>query len=401
MVVVDLASLRGNPATLMRNITREPSLEKVRLAFVNASHDTPAELREEARAIVLHSAFAEGELRTGLLKLLEVEQATEGRSAAIVAEPDAPEVLIAAPPAGAPKQLLPGHVLLVEDNPVNRQVAQRILGLIGLSMEMAENGKEALERLDTSSFDAVLMDCQMPVMDGYTATRMRRSHEAEGRTPRVPIIAMTANAMAGDREKCLAAGMDDYLSKPLNRGLLEQTLRKWLPANARSRPQSMPPAAAKPAVPARPAAVVAPVAVSTLPSVPAVTLAENQVGAEPLARRGPAALDQEVISDLLDVMGEEFTDLVRVYLEDAPKSIVVLEQAAARQDINALIAPSHSLKSTSANLGALNLAELAKRIEHGARSGTLKDAAPVVRALTHEYGRVVVDLQHLLAKSGA
>ena len=128
-----------------------------------------------------------------------------------------------------------GHVLLVEDNAVNRQVAQRLLTLIGISYEIAENGKEALDAIAARAFDGVLMDCQMPVMDGYTATRIQRQNEGQS-GKHIPIIAMTANAMAGDREKCLKAGMDDYLSKPLNRALLEQTLRKWLPAGAKSRP---------------------------------------------------------------------------------------------------------------------------------------------------------------------
>ena len=101
-------------------------------------------------------------------------------------------------------------MLLVEDNRVNRQVAQRLLTLIGVSFVSAENGKEALDALDRARFDAVLMDCQMPVMDGYTATRILRQREAETAGKHVPIIAMTANAMAGDREKCLDAGMDDY-----------------------------------------------------------------------------------------------------------------------------------------------------------------------------------------------
>jgi CheY-like chemotaxis protein/HPt (histidine-containing phosphotransfer) domain-containing protein len=303
-------------------------------------------------------------------------------------------VSITAP--ATPAQPLRGHVLLVEDNPVNRQVAQRILSLLGLSLELAEHGKEALEKLDAGKFDVVLMDCQMPVMDGYTATRARRMYEGEGRAKRIAIIAMTANAMAGDRDKCLAAGMDDYLTKPLNRGLLEQTLRRWLPAGSQSR-------AAAPAAPAA-ASAPAPAArapVAPIPEAAPVSLSDNLVAAAPLARRDAAALDQEVIRDLLDVMGDEFTDLVHVYLEDTPKNLKTLEQAAARRDTAGLIAPSHSLKSTSANLGALNLAEIAKRIEHGARSGSLDNPPEHVRALSMEFGRVSSELRNLLAKSGA
>jgi CheY-like chemotaxis protein/HPt (histidine-containing phosphotransfer) domain-containing protein len=393
VAVVDLGSMRGNPATLLRNVVREPTLDRVRMVFVCPGTDIPAEIRDEPRAATIAGSFTEGELRALLMRLLEVEDGGAVR-AAITVE-DEPEVQIAAPPAQT--QPLRGHVLLVEDNPVNRQVAQRILGLLGLSLEVAENGKKALDKLEAGPFDIVLMDCQMPVMDGYTATRARRMYETEGRAKRIAIVAMTANAMAGDRDKCLAAGMDDYLTKPLNRGLLDQTLRRWLPKDAQNRA----PVAGSPAVVAPrytpPAPAPAPAAAAAAP----VSLAEGLNAASPLARRDAAALDQEVIRDLLDVMGDEFTDLVHVYLEDTPKNLRTLEQAASRQDTAGLIAPSHSLKSTSANLGALNLAEIAKRIEHGARSGALPDAAEHVRALSLEYGRVAAELRNLLVKSGA
>jgi HPt (histidine-containing phosphotransfer) domain-containing protein len=117
---------------------------------------------------------------------------------------------------------------------------------------------------------------------------------------------------------------------------------------------------------------------------------------------GASGLDTDVVRDLLDVMGDEFTDLVRVYLEDTPKSVAALEQAAARGDVEGLIAPSHSLKSTSANLGALSLSELAKRLEHGARSGTLGNESPaIVAELKRTFARVQQELNALLTKSTA
>jgi CheY-like chemotaxis protein/HPt (histidine-containing phosphotransfer) domain-containing protein len=396
--------MRGNPMALLRNVLREPTLERVRFAFLSSGDDAPAELRQDSRSTVVAAAYSDAELRAALNGLLSVQQnAREEPAPDIVPEALEPGVQIAtAEPASTP---LRGHVLLVEDNPVNRQVAQRILSLLGLSLELAENGKEAIEKLDAGHFDLVLMDCQMPVMDGYTATRVRRTREAENRLPRIPIIAMTANAMAGDREKCLGAGMDEYLSKPMNRGLLETTLRKWMPKQAQSRATAGPPVAAPAARPA-PTPVSSGVhAVGSAPlapsSGPGVALGEGIAMSSPLATRDGAALDQEIVRDLLDVMGEEFTELVGVYLEDTPKNLALLEAAAGRNDANGLIAPSHSLKSTSANLGAMTLAEIAKRIEHGARSGTLTDPGTLVRDLTREYGRVSAELRNLLARSGA
>jgi signal transduction histidine kinase/CheY-like chemotaxis protein/HPt (histidine-containing phosphotransfer) domain-containing protein len=377
-LVLDSAAIPPAAAlTLLRNVAREPLLERVRCVFLVGEEPVPADLTGDARTTTMPRQASEGEMRNALLKLLGVgEQAVEIANPL----PETPTpVQIEQPPEAT--QPIAGHVLLVEDNPVNRQVAQRLLTLMGISFGGAFNGKEALEQLDKDSYDVVLMDCQMPIMDGYTAVRILRQNE-ESAGKHMPVIAMTANAMAGDREKCLRAGMDDYMSKPLNRALMEQTLRKWLPPGAKTRGDTgatPKPAAASVPAPAKPAAP------SAVPAAP-----------------GGAVLDTDVVRDLLDVMGDEFTDLVRVYLEDTPKSLAALEAAAARGDIEGLIAPSHSLKSTSANLGALSLSELAKRLEHGARGGTLGAEAPVIVAeIKRTFARVQQELNALLAKSAA
>jgi CheY-like chemotaxis protein len=115
-------------------------------------------------------------------------------------------------------------VLLVDDNAVNQKVGERQLSRMGASVTQAWNGVEALEQLRSSRFDLVLMDCQMPTMDGYEATRLLRDPETGALDPRVTVVAMTAHAMAGDRERCLAAGMDDYLTKPVDPTRLLSTL---------------------------------------------------------------------------------------------------------------------------------------------------------------------------------
>ncbi|MFH1019209.1 MAG: ATP-binding protein [Pseudomonadota bacterium] len=120
-----------------------------------------------------------------------------------------------------------GRILLVEDNKVNQMVAGNMLAGMGLTVDLAENGEKALAALAKEPYDLVLMDCQMPVLDGYEATRAFRSREPQGEK-RLPIIAMTANAMAGDRQKCLEAGMDDYLAKPVKKELLRKMLQQWL-----------------------------------------------------------------------------------------------------------------------------------------------------------------------------
>jgi len=136
---------------------------------------------------------------------------------------------------------------------------------------------------------------------------------------------------------------------------------------------------------------------ATAPAMPAAAAAT--IIPSPSAPAPNGTLDASVISDLFDVMGDEFTDLVRIYLEDTPKAVALLEQAAAQGQRDGIIAPSHSLKSTSANLGAIRLAELAKRLEHGARSGELGgDPIALVNELKREYQQVSIALNELIAK---
>ena len=382
-LILDFGSMRATALAILRGVTREPTLEQLNVLAIGGEDQLPDEVRNSPRCTVLERGFTDPELRTAMKAMLtgtpaasnanvqvEMLEAPAGSAPAPASTPaaSAPSFVAAEPKAGG----LGGHVLLVEDNPVNRQVAQRLLTLIGLSHEHAENGRLAVEKLESGAkFDAVLMDCQMPIMDGYTATRYIRKLQAEGTLPKMPIVAMTANAMVGDREKCIASGMDDYMSKPLNRGLLEQMLQKWLPAGATSR--TMAPA---PAPIARPVAAVAP--------------APTHADATPI--------NAQIVNDLMDMMGAEFADLVRVYLEDSPKALTILERAAAANDLDGLIAPAHSLKSTSANLGALMLADMAKRIEHGARSGTIGEPVLLVAQLTHEFQRVSMHLRQLLSQ---
>ena len=124
-----------------------------------------------------------------------------------------------------------GRVLLVEDNPINRLVATEMLADLGLAVEGAADGKEALDHLTAARYDLVLMDCQMPVLDGYGATEAWRKLEADEGRKRTPIAAVTANALPTDRKRCIDCGMDDYLAKPYKREDLMGLLTRWLPVH--------------------------------------------------------------------------------------------------------------------------------------------------------------------------
>lgn len=406
-LLIDFGSMRATALSLLRGVLRETDLSELRVIGLSGDDQLPEDFKSGPRAVAMHRNAPDIDYRNAMRALLNQEghQAATGNEAGAEAMAQATHLLADAPAAAetparpmapptpvapaaftAPPQSTPaaaggsesgvgGHVLLVEDNPVNRQVAQRLLTLIGVSFEVAENGKIAVEKAVSGRFDCVLMDCQMPVMDGYTSTRTMRKLEIEGQLAKCPIVAMTANAMVGDREKCLAAGMDDYMSKPLNRNLIEQMLRKWLPPGAQSRTMEQPPAAPHAQRSASPARSAAP------PSTPA----------------NESAIDNRLVSDLMEIMGAEFSELVRVYLEDTPKALSQLERAAQTNDVESLIAPAHSLKSTSANLGALRLSEMAKRLEHGARMGELGEPSLLVAQIYNEYQRAAQQLRQLVA----
>jgi signal transduction histidine kinase/CheY-like chemotaxis protein/HPt (histidine-containing phosphotransfer) domain-containing protein len=438
LLLVDAASVRSTALALWRNIRREPALNDLLCVWLSGSEPLADEFDDGQRSWVLPRDTSDGDLRYRIGRFFEAFEEKSGPhtgpSAARAASPlgallTADSEARAEPEAaefGAAPTKLTGHVLLVEDNPVNRQVAQRLLTLGGLTLDIAENGAQALDRMSNRPYDAVLMDCQMPVLDGYRATQERRKQEAAG-AKRLPIIAMTANAMAGDREKCLVAGMDDYLSKPLSRQAMMATLSRWLLTSTEPESAAKQVPADAPAVAAAPAASLAvapprlelesaaavspavPVAESIAPAVDASPAAASPAPAAPFAPPEPAfatavakeaaavpALDLEVAGELRELMGEEFASLVAVFLEDAPRLLIQLEVAANQNDLPGLAGPSHTLKSTSANLGAQRLADLSREIEHGARSGNLPEPLAKVDKLAREYHRVAGALRGFL-----
>jgi len=169
--------------------------------------------------------FCESYLHDELVQLLPKQPLPSASLPCPIPSTDQP-MTDAAPPTST---LPSAHILIAEDNLVNQKVASLYVKRMGMSFEIAENGRIALERMKQERFDAVLMDLHMPEMDGLEATLSYREHEREsGKDPRLPIIALTADAIKGDREKCLEAGMDDYLSKPLKMADLQSMLLKHL-----------------------------------------------------------------------------------------------------------------------------------------------------------------------------
>jgi signal transduction histidine kinase/DNA-binding response OmpR family regulator len=269
---------------------------------------------------------------------------------------------LAAPPA---RQRLAGRVLLAEDNPVNQAVAVGMLESLGLTVDVAANGLEAIDRFAHSRYDLVLVDCQMPEVDGYAATSEIRRRE-EGTCSRVPIVALTANALEGDREICIAAGMDDYIAKPFSRDQLLSVLSRCLPAPGAT-PAEGPAAAPAPQAVAKPAAAT---------------------GEEPINRR---ALD--AIRALMGPSGDALArKVILAYLDDMPAGLARMQAAAEAGDAAELRRVAHSMKSSSANVGAERLSRLCKALETIGGTGKVDGSLPLLDEASGELRRVVAAL---------
>ena len=238
-------------------------------------------------------------------------------------------------PGALPALRANARVLVADDNPVNQKLAVRQLEKLGLKADTVANGIEAVEALSRVAYDVVLMDCQMPEMDGYTASREIRGREAGG--ARTPIIALTANALEGDRDRCLAAGMDDYVTKPVTEADLARVLSRYIPGDESS------------------------------------------------------PLDQEVVARLRTLSSDDsdfLGELASLYLDDAPSRLAAIREAIATDDPETLASAAHALKSSSGNVGAMRMRDLASSLESVGKSGTIDGAQAMLDEASAELERV-------------
>lgn len=266
-------------------------------------------------------------------------------------------------------QRLRGRVLLAEDNESNLIVARTQLERVGLDVVTACDGQQVLDLLATESVDLVLMDCQMPVLDGFEATAVLRKRETAGQ--RLPVIALTANAMKGDRERCVAAGMDDYLAKPYSGEALFAVLARWLPAERRKS-----------------------AAVGNVP---------HQVRPESF-NNDASPLDPEALEKIRALSPDNATVLVgqvlAAYLKAAEREWALFDQGLSDGDASMLARAAHALKSSSFNVGANGLAERCGEIEQLGRDGQMRQLLTRVDGLRAEWKRVEAALKAQLAGLG-
>ena len=253
------------------------------------------------------------------------------------------------------------RLLLAEDNEVNQKVAVRTLEKLGYRVDVADNGREAVEAISRTDYAAIVMDIQMPEMDGYEATAeiRRRENEADGNESGkcTPIIAMTANALQGDREQALSAGMDDYISKPVKANELGEVLLRWISSRGEA---------------------------ST----------EDDVVHE----NGDRALDPVVLEGLADLDdGEEsiVAELAGIFLEDASSRIEILREAVEKDDADSISKTAHTLKGSSGNMGAHRIQALCTKLQEAGESGNLAAAPGLIERIEAEFDRARPELAEL------
>jgi CheY-like chemotaxis protein len=241
---------------------------------------------------------------------------------------------------------------VAEDNPVNQKVAARMLESLGYRVDVVEDGLEALEAFSRTRYGAILMDVQMPEMDGYEATAEIRRREGEGGA-HLPIIAMTANAMQGDRDKAIEAGMDDYLSKPVRREELDAVLKRWSPRE----PQQVEDAIVPP----------------------------KGEGSDELEE----PLDEGVLAGLRELGDADLlSELSAIYLDDASSRLAALREAIEGDDVHAVERVAHTLKGASGSMGATRMAALCAELVNVGTSWDPGRAAELLGRLEEEFGRV-------------
>ena len=253
------------------------------------------------------------------------------------------------PSSSIPRQDFRGHrVLVADDNAVNLQVARRMLEKLGCHVDVATDGGQAVAMHHATPYELILMDCQMPGMDGREAARRIRA--LGGAASRVPVVAVTACATSSERECCIAAGMDDFIAKPLRPQVLDAALAKWLQAQ---------------------------VAVST-----DTTVAEPQC--------------KDELDEVKEMFGADFGELAALYRNDSPPRIAALHQAAAAGDCAAVAKVAHAFGGSSVSIGASGLGALCKELELHAKTGSLEGFGQRMAAIEVEYERICGRLRSLL-----
>jgi signal transduction histidine kinase/CheY-like chemotaxis protein len=341
VAILDMHMPEMDGLHLAREIKADPSIAAVRLILLSSigDHELRSTSRQAGFDACLVKPARQSELYDCLARVILPEVSTNNR-------------LVEAPPVAESahrhiEQIKRLRLLVAEDNIVNQQVALGVLASLGYPADVVANGLEAVAATASGSYAAILMDCQMPEMDGYTATREIRASEGDG--PHIPIIALTADVVTDARARSLAAGMNDYVTKPINPDELATILKKWVPLDRVQRHPS----------------------------------SETRPVEGPLDQ---SALDK--LRKLEQTVPGLFTKVMDLFLLDTPPRIEDIQDAILKDDAAQLARLAHAMKGSAANIGALELAAICARVEAHAEAGDLADASAGASKLGQEFQRV-------------
>src|SRR5262249_41045236 len=350
--------VQGDPFDVALLDYQMPEMDGIALAreirAVRGAH-APVLILLSSTGQSLAPAHADAGFAAGLSKPLRLSHLRDRLLETIGDQRDMSAGVVLARDVGLPVQL---RILLAEDNAINQKVALRLLERLGFGADVVGDGRQALARLDHTAYDVILMDVQMPEMDGLEASRAICARWVASERPR--IIAMTAEAMQGDRDKCLAAGMDDYIVKPV-------TLDRLAAALAKCRPL---------------AAATAPEAAATPP------VEKQRIAAD-------TALDRDVLDQLREDLGgtAALREVIRSFLDQTPSVLSALRDAAAGADVPSIRRAAHMIKGTSSILGARQLSEQCAEIERVGQTGCIADAGSRVIAVEASYRTIEAALK--------
>ncbi len=363
LAILDMQMPDMDGVELARTIKDDPTIASTRLMLLSSTGvDIGEERRRAGVETVLTKPVRQSQLYDALATMVGAgAERFAGWTREDVAPASRATAVVETPP-------FRGHVLLAEDNLVNQRVAMKMLERLGYRVDVAQDGNEAVEAaLSHVPYAAVLMDVQMPEMDGYEATKEIRRHEGSER--HTPIIAMTANALEGDREKALAAGMDDYISKPVKPEELEAVLVRWVRRDG-------------------------------APDATGGASGDGPVSQYTTEDEIEAPLDPEVLAGLRELGGAEMVaELAEMFYKDASSHLASLREAIEGDDSQLVHRSAHTLKGSSGNMGAKRMAALCAELESVSASGDLARAPELLERLEEEFGRVRPTLEALLARS--
>lgn len=352
LVILDMHMPKMDGLQLAKKIHADPTLNKTRIMMLTSTHNDVTQLAKDNVGILrcVNKPVRQKEL-------IDIIMDVMGRNL------DKPVATMQNPPPIL-SHYLQGSVLLAEDNPVNQEVAKAMLSRLGLNTVIAHDGKQAVDLVREHHYDIILMDCQMPVMDGFEATTQIRQQ-----LNMIPIIALTANATEDDRTQCLNAGMDDFLSKPYSLDQLQQKILQWLPQE-KGNPMNT----------EKSKSVAIKSDTSTAPALNPVRLEQIR------------ELDPTGESNLLQ-------KILQAFLESADNSLLQLELAILHNDAESLRQSAHTLKSSSGNIGAESLSAIFKQLEIDGRVGELTRAKALQENMRSQYQSVVTEIRKILTAS--